>query len=272
MRRAITSIKGGRILDLREWIGTLPGIYGVFAKNLDTGKVFTFNDTKVFPSASTIKVPILIELYRRVEEEHLSLDHLLVMRREDQVGGSGVLKDLSPNTEYSLRDLATLMITVSDNTATNLLIDFLTIEAVNITLRRLDVTHTELVRRLQRVPAEPLDTVNHTTAQDMGLLMEKLATGTAISLAASEQMVSLLKRCQGPISITKLTAESSWVGDSPIVIAHKTGSLAQASHDVGIVYSPHLRYVAALLSQGRPYLSLLANIQRIGAKLSVALR
>lgn len=259
--------KEDSILELREWINTLPGHYGVYAKNLKTGRIFAFRDTDIFPSASVIKVPILIELYRRVEEDHLSLDHLLLLRKEDQVGGSGVLKDLSANTEYSLRDLAALMITVSDNTATNLLIDYLGVDSVNATARRLGATDTELVRPLQRVPAERAGSINHTTARDMALLMERLATGKAISLAVSEQMVALLKRCQGPLSIGKAVDDPDFVGEVRVSAAHKTGSLSQASHDVGIIYSPRINYVAAILSHDYPHDALLSNIQRIGTRL-----
>ena len=258
-------------MELRQWISKLPGRYGVFAKNLMNHKTFGYNEIDIFPSASIIKVPILIELYRRVEEEHLSLDHLVLMTKEDQVGGSGVLKDLTPATEYSLRDLATLMITVSDNTATNLLIDYLGVDPVNTTIRRLGAQNTELVRKLQRVPPHPIQ-INHTCAYDMGLLMEKLANGTAISMAISEQMINLLFRCQGPVSIAKASADPSFVGKHDVMVAHKTGSLSDACHDVGIVYSPVRNYVAAILSAGAPYQVLLINTRRIGSHLTAVLR
>ncbi len=258
-------------MDFQTFIEGLPGHFSVFAKNLSTGKIISYRPDDVFPSASVIKVPVLLELYRRVEENRLSLDHLLLLKKEDQVGGSGVLKDLTPNTEYSLRDLATLMITVSDNTATNLLIDYLGVESVNTTLQRMGTANTELVRALQRVPSGPHDRINHTTAADMALLMERLANGEAISLATSEQMVSILQRCQGPVSITKAPTEPRWVGATSVTVAHKTGSLSQASHDVGIVYSPRLNYVAALLSEGAPYPQLLQRIGQIGARLPAAL-
>lgn len=250
----------------------MPGRYGVFAKNLATNKTFSYHPDEAFPSASVIKVPILIELYRQVEENHLCLDHLVVMRQEDQVGGSGVLKDLTPGTAYSLRDLATLMITVSDNTATNLLIDYLGIDMVNATMRHLGAAKTELVRKLQRVPAETQSRANHTCAYDMALLMEKLATGTAISLAVSEKMVALLSVCQGPVSIAKAPADPPFVGKQDVSIAHKTGSLSTACHDVGIVYSPQINYITAILSEGAPYSTLLPATKRIGSHLARMLR
>jgi beta-lactamase class A len=260
------------VVALQELIDSLPGRYAVFAKNLVNNKTFDYHANETFPSASVIKIPILMELYRRVEESHLSLDHLLLMGKEDQVGGSGVLKDLTPATEYSLRDLATLMITVSDNTATNLLIDYLGVDNINATIRHLGAQNTELIRKLQRVPAEQHSRVNHTCAYDMALLMEKLATGTATSLAVSEEMVSLLSRCQGPVSIAKAPADPPFVGKNDVLIAHKTGSLSEACHDVGIVYSPQINYIAAILSEGAPYPTLLTNTRRIGSHLTRVLR
>lgn len=259
-------------MSLEKLLSSSPGHYGVFAKNLGTGKTVTYRENVIFPSASVIKVPIMIEVFRRVEEHQQSLDHLLVMRKEDQVGGSGVLKDLTPGTLYSLRDLTTLMITVSDNTATNLLIDFLGVESVNTTLRRLGCFQTELVRRLQRVPPDRA-TVNHTTAYDTAHLMELLATGQAVSMQASDHMVDLMIRCQGPVSIYGPTKSGEFIGQpTPVTIAHKTGSLSDARHDAGIVYTSTLSYVAAVLSQGAPELQLAKTIARVGSLLPKLLR
>lgn len=253
-----------------EWTRILdqaPGRYGLYAKNLHTGAVVAYHEKEIFPSASLIKVPIMVEVFRRFEEANQSLDELLPMRAEDQVGGSGVLKDLTPGTRYCIRDLTTLMITVSDNTATNLLIDFLGVDSVNLTLARLGLRDTELVRKLQRVPAER-STFNRTTAWDMATLMERLATGTAIAQAASERMIALLTRCQGPISIGPAPLEPAWPGQPPrIVIAHKTGSLTDARHDAGIVYLPRQAYVAAILSQGAPGAKLAGTLAKVGRML-----
>ncbi|MDA8193967.1 MAG: class A beta-lactamase-related serine hydrolase [Thermaerobacter sp.] len=255
----------------RRLAGT-PGRFGIYAKNLRTGRATCYHEDEVFPSASLIKVPIMIEAFRRFEEEGTSLDALLTMRAEDQVDGSGVLRDLTPGTAYSIRDLTTLMISVSDNTATNLLIDHFGTAAVNLTLRRLGARHTELVRKLQRVPVDR-PTANRTTAWDMALLMERLATGTAISEAVSRQMVDMLTRCQGRLSIGPAGSPASFFGQPPAVTAaHKTGSLSDARHDAGIVYTPQIAYIAAILSAGAPAAVLEKAITRIGRLLPRMLR
>lgn len=245
-------------------IARLPGTYTVYAKNLSSGKVIAHDERAVLPSASLIKVPILAELYRRAEEEGLRLDETLTMRQEDQVPGSGVLQDLTPGTPYLLRDLATLMITVSDNTATNLLIDFLGIDAVNAVIRRLGLMQTALERRLERVPVER-PRLNRTTAYDMTRLMELIAQGHCVSLHVSRRMANVLERCQAPCSLAPGMPEPSLVGEQPKVrTAHKTGSLSDARHDSGLVYSPFGVLAVTIMSHGAPESDLQKHIDRIG--------
>ncbi len=251
-------------MTLDSLVEHLPGQYGIFARNLNTGQTLAMQEHQVFPSASLIKVPILAEVFRRVEEEGLNLDDTLVMRAEDQVPGSGVLKDLTPGTRYSLRDLSTLMITVSDNTATNLLIDYLTVDAVNALLRRLGLSQTSLERRLERVPAQ-VTRVNRTTAYEMAHLMELLATGRLVSQEVSRRMIDRLQRCQAPSALAPQPDDPRYMGQLPAIqVAHKTGSLAQARHDSGIVFHAKGVFVAAILSQGAPASQLQARIHRIG--------
>ncbi len=253
-------------MNIEEWLKKFPGRYGIYAKDLTTNAVVAHHERESFPSASTIKVPIMAEVYRRFEEEHASLDHMLPMCQEDQVGGSGVLQDLAPGTSLTVRNLTTLMITVSDNTATNLLIDYLGLDAINQMIKRLEMQDTELVRRLQRLPAQRSDAVNRTTAYDLSLLMDKLARGQCVSEVASEHMVATLSRCQGMIGIAPSAHPSRFVGQKPAVtVAHKTGSLEQACHDAGIVYFLGGRtYVATILSQGAPYDQLARTVKQIG--------
>ena len=260
-------------MTLAAMLDRAPGRYSVFAKNLRTGKTVAYRETDVLPSASLIKVPIMIEIFRRVEEEHLSLDRRLLMRAEDQVGGSGVLSDLTAGTRYRLRDLTTLMITVSDNTATNLLIDYLGTDSVNATLAHLGCHSTRLIRRLERVPSER-NGVNQTTSYDMSRLMELIAGGQAVSEAASLRMLRLLERCQGPLAIAPpLPPPPALPGEPPARrVAHKTGGLSDARHDSGIVYAGRLVYVATLMSHGAPERQLAETLARLSRLLPRLLR
>ncbi len=261
-------------MTLETLLEKAPGRYGIYAKELESGAVLAYHEDEIFPSASTIKVPIMAEVYRRVEEERASLDEPILMRQEDQVGGSGVLQDLAPGTALSVRNLTILMITVSDNTATNLLIDYLGINAINQMIQRIGMKDTKLVRRLQRLPAERSQDYNHTTARDLSLVMEKLAEGQLVSQVASEQMVAILRRCQGPISLIDQTRAGRYVGEpGSISVAHKTGSLEQARHDTGIVYQSSGRvYVATILSEGAPFDQLAKTMGQLARNLPRWLR
>ncbi len=250
----------------------LPGAYSIYAKNLITGRTIQYREHETMPSASLIKVPIMAEIFRRVEEEHLNLDDTLVMRQEDQVPGSGVLMDLTPGLTLSIRDLTTLMITISDNTATNLLIDFAGVDAVNALIRRLGLHHTVLERRLERIPVIR-DQVNRTTAYDMSRLMELLATGQLISVDVSRRMIDILSRCQGPVSIAPPVPDTPFVGGLPAMkIAHKTGSLDRARHDSGVIYTARHTLVSTIMSQGAPADRLLPSLGRLGRAVLKELR
>lgn len=255
-------------MSLQARIQTFPGQVSFYAKNLNTGKTVGWHEHEVMPSASLIKVPILAELFRRVEEESLSLDDTVTVRLEDQVPGSGVLKDLTPNTRYALRDVATLMITVSDNTATNLLIDYLGVPAVNTLIRRLGLLHTVLERRLERLPVERSQ-VNRTSSADMTRLMELIAEGQVVSVDVCRRLVDVLMRCQAPQSLAPTPKNTTtWVGQTPSTqVAHKTGSLDQARHDSGIIYHANQVMVATIMSQGAPEATLQNHIDRIGLEL-----
>lgn len=130
------------------------GVVGIAVLDLATGQRFGVNDTLVFPQGSAIKIPILIELFRRADEGDLELTERLPLRAADRVGGSGLLQYFSDaGSELSLRDLAVAMIVLSDNTAANLLIDRLGMDRVNRTMAELGAPRTRLLRQMIR-PAE----------------------------------------------------------------------------------------------------------------------
>src|SRR5688572_18249849 len=123
------------IADLERELAAFPGVGGLVAKNLGTGEKIRVNPDLETTTASTVKVPILIELFRQVEAGKLGLDDRLRYTEDVFVRGSGILRELTPGLELPIRDVATLMIVISDNIATNMLIDLLGIANVNTTLR-----------------------------------------------------------------------------------------------------------------------------------------
>ena len=122
----------------------LEGTLGVAIKNLGTGKEYMLNADESFYFASVYKLPVLVELYRQVEEEMIELDEKLLMTRYAWRGGSGVLKELSPGLEMTIRDYRTLMMLISDNTATDMVVDLLGKENINNTMLELGLKDTRI--------------------------------------------------------------------------------------------------------------------------------
>src|SRR3712207_5016623 len=155
------------------------GTGGIAAKHLGTGEEIRINADDLTATASTIKVPILIELFRQVEAGEVRLEDRLAVNEAIRAPGSGVLRELSLGVELTVRDHATLMIVVSDNTSTNLLIDLVGRERVNQTMAEFGFRQTRLRQRLD-FPAIGPDARNlaGTTPGELAAIMEALATGT----------------------------------------------------------------------------------------------
>lgn len=161
---------------LREAVRDFDGVAGVQVVDLTTGERIGVGDDLVFPQGSAIKIPILLELFRRAEEEPGLLGRRVRLERTDVVGGSGILQHFgSRGSELTLEDLAVLMITLSDNTATNLLIDVVEMGPVNALMASLDAPATLLQRRMIDPEASARGEENLSTPADAARLMERIA-------------------------------------------------------------------------------------------------
>jgi beta-lactamase class A len=161
--------------ELERIAGEVPGVLGASVADLTSGERFGVNDTLTFPQGSAIKVPVLVELFRQAEAGRLRLEERVAVRAADQAGGSGVLRHFGDGaSQLSLRDLAVLMIVLSDNTATNLLIDRVGVEAVNGTLRELGLPGTRLQRKMIRPRESARGQENLSTAREAVELMARI--------------------------------------------------------------------------------------------------
>lgn len=232
------------MLPEKEVFSLLAGLQGraaVYLEDIEAGEVFTVNPERVFPAASTIKVLILAALYAAAEAGIFSLDEEVAIASGNRVSGSGVLCELSPSLKLTVRDLATLMIIQSDNTATNQLIDLVGMECVNGLGRALGLKHTVLQRKMMDFAAARAGRDNLTSAGDLGRLLRLLHQGRVVSPAASAAMLATLKRQQIRDKLPALLPETA-------VIAHKTGDLPGLEHDAGIFYLPGKTYVLVVLT------------------------
>ncbi|HYE75675.1 MAG TPA: serine hydrolase [Blastocatellia bacterium] len=237
---------------VRAKIAAFKGKVSIFAKNLDTGATYGFGADDRVRTASTIKVAVMIEAFAQVAEGKVKWTDEVALTKEKKVGGSGILKDLSDNLRLTLRDAVTLMIIVSDNTATNMAVDVLTADAVNARMESLGLKETRLMRKVLGggdskeglLPENKRFGLGRSSPREMVTLLEKLERGEVVSAAASKEMIELLKRQQFHEGIGR-----SLQG---VVIANKPGALDALRSDVGIIYTPLGRIAMAITCDEMP--------------------
>lgn len=212
-------------------IHALPGEIGIYIEDLATGEVFSHQADLPLVAASVIKLPILVEAFAQAEAGEVSMDEVFSVLPEHKMPSCGALSYMHDGVTVTLRDLCVLMIILSDNTATNLLMDRLGMDRVNAAMRSLGLTQTTLRRRLFDADAAARGLENTITARDMACLLKKLYVRQCVSAQADAQMLSILcnQRLNGKIPF--------YLHDYPI--AHKTGEDDGITHDVGIVFSAH---------------------------------
>ena len=241
---------GDRIEQVQEGFS---GTLGVAAKRLDAqdGKLLILNAQTVFPTASVIKVPILVEVFRQVERGRLSLDTQLTLKAKDKVGGSGILKELHAGLELTLLDLAKLMTVISDNTATNMLIEVVGRDSVNETMKKLGLNNTFLAGKLM-VEANPIELSSSTPAEMLSLLIG-IYKGEILSQNSCQQMLEIMKHQQYVTSMIGryLPYDSDAIeeGGESILIASKSGSIRGVRNDIGIIWGPNCTYAVAIMSK-----------------------
>lgn len=239
---------------VRQLRDDFSGNLGLYVHDLQRNEEYGVDAGVRFRAASTIKLFVLWELMKQASEGRLSLDEEVVMAASDRVIGSGVISDLTPGLKLSLRDAATLMITVSDNTATNLVIERLGTRNVNRTARAAGFAGTHLAGKLFK--GRGIRSL--TTPADLGGVMTAVARGKAVGRSESRAMLGILKREQYANIVGRMIPHDPWAtGKSAWTLASKSGSLRRCRNDAAYVRSPEARYSIALMSDGcddeRPY-------------------
>lgn len=235
--------------ELKKRVEEFPGVIGVGLKDITTGEEIFINDDELFPIASSVKIPILIEFFRKAEEGEIDIKQSLTFQENHRVGGSGVLKEIGAGTlTMTLLDYATFMITVSDNSATNIIIDLVGMKNVNNTLAHLGLTKTALVRKMMDKEGLAAGRENLSTPREMIKLMEKLYRREDLSFWVCEKTLEILKkRKEGIIEGVIRNA----VPDN-VEIADKSGWVEGALCDIGIVFLEKRPYLIALMAKHIP--------------------
>ncbi len=212
------------------------GVVGYSVRNLDTGEQLSLRGDETFPTASLIKVPILVTLYDLAAKGAISLDDPLTVLKIDQVPGSGVLRFLHTGAVLTVHDAAWLMITLSDNTATNLLLDRIIIRRVWEKMESLGLMHTKVhSKTFLRISSVAMDSsakygLGVSTPNEMAQLFALLARGAAVSPAADSAMLEILEHTADVQMLERFL--------DGVRSAHKTGAVDDARTECSLL---HLR-------------------------------
>jgi beta-lactamase class A len=244
---------------LRSRIGNFEGTVSLYAKNLDTGAAIGIRESEPVRTASTIKLPILLAVFDAVSNGKAKWTDLLTLTPTDKVSGSGVLgTEFSAGVKLPMQDVTHLMIVLSDNTATNMILERFTADAVNVYLDKLGLRSTRSLRKVRgdgnqlkapsgwsaagKLPGNQKYGLGVSTPRDMVTILEKLEKGEIVTPDASKEMLAILKRCQDNTGIRRR------MGD--LTVANKSGSLDALRSDVGIVYAKDGRIAMAITVDG----------------------
>ena len=217
---------------------------------------FTIDGDKKVLSASMIKLLILAELMKKISENKFSLSDTVMMANFMKIGGDGVLKELNTGHHFTLKELATLMIIISDNQATNILIDFLGMENIKQLRKELDLKETFLGRKMMDAEARKKGYDNYTCADDISLLLKLIYQEKLINKEASQLILDILLRQQQGERLQRYLP-------SDIKIAHKCGDLDNLENDGGIIWLGDRAYILVVLTNGMPNLQCKQTIGKI---------
>lgn len=238
------------------------GVLGVSVKHLDTGESANLNDEMLFPTASVFKVPVIVEFFRQIDQGKISFEQQILLREQDKVPGSGILKELEEGMPISYKDLLSLMMIVSDNTATDLIVEKVGFENINTTMKGLGLRNTRVTKYCREIlfdlvgindldiremtidifqnVAESVEYIgswsletddnNVSTPMEMNKLLELIATSKVASSDSCQAILDIMSKCQtGTYRIPK------YLPKKKVTLKHKTGSLPGIRNDVGIL-------------------------------------
>jgi beta-lactamase class A len=219
----------------------LDGVMGVAIEDLTSGQKFVVRGEDVFPQASSIKVAVLAELYRQAQTGKLKLTDIYTVQASDLVADSDIMGGLTPGTtKITLRDLATMMVAVSDNSATNVLIDRVGMNNVNAMLDSLSLSHTRLRRKMMDLKAAGEGRENISTPAEMMTLLDNLYRGKVLNKEMTDDFFKMLSTHKNGF-ITRDLPDG-------LRVANKPGELEGVRNDSAVVFVENRPYILCVMT------------------------
>lgn len=233
-------------------LGTLEGEVGIYFEDIQTREKISINPDRVFSAASTVKIPLVSLLFQKANGGKINLNDIIELSEENRVGGTGIIKNLDKRYKPTVLDLATLAIIVSDNAATNQLVDLVGgLEEITRYCESIGLTSTKFRRKMMDIKAKASGKDNLTTARDMGNILAKLVRNEIVSDNASKQIIDIMKsqqlRSKLPAYIPAIDTSDPAdhhmkITPGTVMVANKTGDLDRVQHDIGIFILPNNKY------------------------------
>ncbi len=216
--------------NLKEYLKGIPGKHTVYYKNLVTGEILDYNGNIPMMAASVIKIPVLLETFRQIHAGILKKDQLYVLEEGDKLPSCGCLNRMHAGMNLTVQDLYNLMIILSDNTATNILIKLVGgMEEINGSLAKMGYETCRVNRLLFDSEASDKGIENYVSGAEIADMLEKMYRGKLIDSASSQEMLEIMKS-------QRLKNKIPFYFQGRVPIAHKTGEDDGITHDVGIIY------------------------------------
>ena len=226
---------GNKVMNFR-------GTVGIIVEDLDMKWSITFNENALIPSASLVKVPIMLSCFYAAQDGKMSLKDTISLKSSDKVSGSKILGREPIGSVFTVEELFDPMITRSDNAAANVLIDYLGFDTSNSYFKKMGLKNTNITRKMMDFVERREGQENYTTAQDMAYLLEQLYYKKFLNKDVSEKCLELLGQQKINDRIPRKLPRGTYV-------VHKTGLERHVCHDVGIVFTDKGNFLICVLTK-----------------------